>query len=138
MGAITVFRSFRLFRIFKLARSWTSLKRLLKVLVTALSDIKNFSVLVLLFMIISALLGMEMFAYRADLGNSEYPRMNFNNFYDSMLTVFALLTNEDWNNIMYSHMISVSSYSLFYFVAVVVIGNYILLKLFLAILINTF
>ena len=81
LGAITVFRSFRLFRIFKLARSWTSLKRLLSVLISALSDIKNFSVLVLLFMIISALLGMELFAYRAKLETGDYPRMNFNTFY---------------------------------------------------------
>ena len=107
-------------------------------LASALSDIKNFSVLVLLFVVISALLGMEFFAYRAINEDGSYPRLNFNTFFDAVISVFILLTNEEWNTIMYSHMKTAGVFSSIYFVLIVIIGNYILLKLFLAILINNF
>ena len=56
-----------------------------------------------------------------------------------MIAVFVLLTNEEWNNIMIIHVKSMNSYlPVIYFTLVVIIGNFILLKLFLAILINNF
>ena len=56
-----------------------------------------------------------------------------------MIAVFVLLTNEEWNNIMIMHIHSMNSYlPAIFFILVVIIGNFILLKLFLAILINNF
>lgn len=64
--------------------------------------------------------------------------MNFDTFANSLTSVFILLTNESWNIIMYDHIRAVGMpYSIF-FIFVVIFGNYILLKLFIAILIYNF
>lgn len=84
-------------------------------------------------MSVAALLGMELFAYYSPT------RYNFNNFLNSLLVVFMLLTNESWNTIAYTFMYDMNSiYPVIYFVIVIIFGNFILLKLFIAILINNF
>jgi Ion transport protein len=64
LNVLTGFRLLRLFRLFKLARSWESLRLLIQIFIAAIPDIKNFLILVLLFVVISALLGQELFAYK--------------------------------------------------------------------------
>lgn len=62
-AVISVFRGFRLLRIFKLARNWKTFHDLLKTIGRTMKDIRDFSVLVLLFILIYSLLGMEMYAH---------------------------------------------------------------------------
>lgn len=73
-------------------------------------------VLVMLFIIVTALLGREFFSYKIrfdESGNLAHenrlkegisPRENFDTFPDALITIFILLTNEGWNNILYDHM----------------------------------
>jgi hypothetical protein len=63
-SAISAFRAFRLLRVFKIARTWTNLKNILLTMQNTLFDISYFSILMLLFITIYALLGMEFFAHR--------------------------------------------------------------------------
>lgn len=68
-------------------------------------------------------------------------RGNFNNFHNSFITVFQLLTMENWQYILYDSMhFSTMPYSVtaIYFVSWIFIGNFILLNLFLAILLDSF
>jgi len=69
-----------------------------------------------------------------------YPRLHFNTFGFSLITVFALLVNEDWNYVLYIYMQCGTSkaLALLYIGFVVVFGNFFLLQLFLAILIDNF
>ncbi|KAF1773904.1 Voltage-dependent channel, four helix bundle domain [Phytophthora cactorum] len=104
-------RSFRMFALFKLARSWPSLQKLLTTMISTLQEVGNFSVLFLLFLYIYALIGMQTFAnqFRFD----EYgfpidrnheaayiPRANFDTLLWSVVTVFQILTGENWNVVM--------------------------------------
>jgi len=61
-SALNAFRALRLLRMMKLSKSWKALKTLLTQMAASLKGIGNFSVLLLLFMYIFALLGMELFA----------------------------------------------------------------------------
>ncbi|CAD8045308.1 unnamed protein product [Paramecium primaurelia] len=132
-SAIQAFRTLRLFRLFKLARTWISFRKLLSAIAATVGGIAYFIILLLLFMSVAALLGMELFAYKTPY------RYNFNNYLTSMLVVFMLLTNESWNTIAYTFMYDLESiYPVIYFVIVIIFGNFILLKLFIAILINNF
>ncbi|CAK91591.1 unnamed protein product (macronuclear) [Paramecium tetraurelia] len=132
-SAIQAFRTLRLFRLFKLARTWSSFRKLLQAIAATVGGIAYFIILLLLFMSVAALLGMELFAYKTPY------RYNFNNYLSSMLVVFMLLTNEAWNTIAYTFMYDLGSvYPVIYFVIVIIFGNFILLKLFIAILINNF
>ena len=67
---LTIFRSFRLF---KLARHIKSLRNLLTILFNTLLDLRNFTVLLILFMVVVSLFGMEFFAYKARFGEHEHP-----------------------------------------------------------------
>ncbi|CAF5194652.1 unnamed protein product [Rotaria magnacalcarata] len=70
------------------------------------------------------------------------PLQNFNKFATALITVFQILTGEDWNEIMYNGIISQGGpngkgmiYSL-YFIILVLFGNYTLLNVFLAIAVD--
>ena len=148
-GALTAFRAVRLLRIFKLVRSWTSLRVLLKTMWRTLLDIKNFLVLLLIFIFVFALVGREFYAHRVkflpdgaamkNLALGESKRLSFDGFADAMVLVFVILTNENWNYIMYDHIrTNDGPTAVAYFFTLQIFGNFVLLKLFLAILINNF
>ena len=106
-GALLVFRGFRLLRVFKLARSWKSLRTLLNKMYDAKDEICIFGVLLLIFIIIFMILGLEFFAntvYFDANDNIETsakegisPKVNFDNLYNSFTTVFSLLIGNGWN-----------------------------------------
>ena len=93
----------------KLAKTWITLRSLLMTIAATLVDIGYFSILLLLFMIISSLLGMEFFAYNVRI-DGESPRTNCDTFYNAMITVFILLTNESWNFFAYDYMVAFNSW----------------------------
>jgi len=92
-GAISAFRAVRLLRVLKLARSWTSFQVIIKKIGDSLQDIVYFSLLLFLFLYISALLGMELFAGRVVL-DGETPRENFNDFLHAFTTVFIVIIGD--------------------------------------------
>lgn len=56
-----------------------------------------------------------------------------------MITIFIILTNQSWFYIMFDHIRALNDiYVCFFFIIVLIIGNFLLLNLFLAILINNF
>lgn len=66
------------------------------------------------------------------------PRDNFDSFFFSMLTVFQLLTASDIADVMYPSMRTAGMIVLTYFVAIIIIGNFMLFNLFVAIIITGF
>jgi len=90
---------------------------------------------------------MELFANKCkktiddkiDLVNGESPLNSFDSFYEALLTVFVLLTGDQWTSIMLDYYRAVSPYtSLIFFVSFMILGKYMLLNLFLAILLQNF
>jgi len=61
--------------------------------------------LLFLFILIFALLGMQLFGGQFNLPGGT-PETNFNTFPIALLTVFQILTGEDWNEVMYQGIIS--------------------------------
>ena len=69
------------------------------------------------------------------------PRHNFDSFGWAMLSIFQVLTGENWNEVMYDSMRFPQDMAwtvAIYFVSLTIIGNYIFLNLFLAILLDNF
>ena len=151
-GAISSLRAVRLLRVFKLARSWTSFRDLLAKMIITLKDIQYFACLMILFMFIFTLLGLELFAYKIRYNNEDkeepvnddtvtdvyYPRASFNNFGLGFTTIFIVFIGEDWNSVMYDHHRSQGIICVLIFVLIFIWGNLILLNLFLAILLQNF
>ncbi|GMF33384.1 unnamed protein product [Phytophthora lilii] len=71
--------------------------------------------------------------------NAAYiPRANFDTMLWSVVTVFQILTGENWNVVMMDGWRSSGWSAVLYFVSLVVLGNFIVLNLFLAILLGNF
>ena len=66
--------------------------------------------------------------------------MNFDSFFNSFLSVFDILTMENWNNLLFYMLHSKVNIvlSLIYLISWIAIGNYVLLNLFLAIILDGF
>ena len=116
-------------------------------------SVKSFiyiALLLFLFTYIYALLGMCLFGnlhkYEVGMGlsngnNGPVSRGNFDNFHNAFITVFQLLTMENWQYILYDTMYYSSipkPITTLYFISWIFIGNFILLNLFLAILLDSF
>ena len=71
-------------------------------------------------------------------GFGQPPRTNFDSIADSMLTVFVVISGENWNDVWADTAAAVGMWSAPYFVLLVVVGNYIVLNLFVAILLGGF
>ncbi|CAJ0967784.1 unnamed protein product [Ranitomeya imitator] len=85
---ISVLRCIRLLRIFKITRYWTSLNNLVASLLNSVRSIASLLLLLFLFMIIFALLGMQMFGGKFDFEDTEIRRSTFDTFPQALITVF--------------------------------------------------
>mmetsp|Transcript_31531 Transcript_31531/g.76314 ORF Transcript_31531/g.76314 Transcript_31531/m.76314 type:complete len:1933 (-) Transcript_31531:88-5886(-) len=66
------------------------------------------------------------------------PRMNFDNIVNAAITTFQVLTVANWNDDMYDTVASTDPGAALYFYTIIVVGNWMLLNLFIAILIQGF
>ncbi|CAF1611952.1 unnamed protein product [Adineta ricciae] len=65
-------------------------------------------------------------------------RKNFDTLTGAVLTVFQVLTQEDWNEVLYNGMEKTSAWAALYFIALMTFGNYVLFNLLVAILVEGF
>ncbi|MFH4977937.1 hypothetical protein AB6A40_004646 [Gnathostoma spinigerum] len=68
----------------------------------------------------------------------ECERANFDSFSQATLTVFQILTQEDWNMVLFNGMAKTTPWAALYFVALMTFGNYVLFNLLVAILVEGF
>ncbi|KAF4136991.1 Ion transport protein [Phytophthora infestans] len=151
-GSVASLRSFRLLRVFKLARNWKSLRELLEMVGRALASIANFGVLLFIFIYIYALVGMQFFGNTMRFDSNGYPtpyniydywsgtvpRLHFDTFLWSAITVFKIITTDNWNEDMYNVIRSSGMFAALYTISLIVFGNFIMMNLFLALLLDNF
>ena len=149
MGVVEVFlssshfavlRAFRLLRLFKLARYMSTIQKQLTVMLRTLDSVVTFLILLFLFVFILAIMGMHLFGGRLGVEGdmSEIPRHNFDGFFISLITVFQVMTTEEWTYVMYDAMLSTTQYASIYFVVLLTFGTHILINLFIAIMVDGF
>ncbi|KRZ53451.1 Voltage-dependent calcium channel type A subunit alpha-1 [Trichinella nativa] len=97
---ISVLRALRLLRIFKVTKYWTSLRNLVVSLMNSMRSIISLLFLLFLFILIFALLGMQLFGGEFNFPEGR-PSTHFDTFPVALITVFQILTGEDWNEVMY-------------------------------------
>ena len=74
-----------------------------------------------------------------------WPRENFNDIWQSLVTVFIVIIAEDWNAVMYLYVRAYGYESsggrplaIFFFITLFVVGNTIMMALFTALLLKNF
>uniref|UniRef100_A0AAZ1WXZ8 Sodium channel protein n=1 Tax=Oreochromis aureus TaxID=47969 RepID=A0AAZ1WXZ8_OREAU len=141
---LSVLRSFRLMRVFKLAKSWPTLNMLIKIIGNSVGALGNLTLVLAIIVFIFAVVGMQLFGknYKDCVcriaEDCELPRWHMYDFFHSFLIIFRVLCGE-WIETMWDCMeVSGQTMCLIVFMMVLVIGNLVVLNLFLALLLSSF
>uniref|UniRef100_A0A8C3IHS6 Sodium voltage-gated channel alpha subunit 2 n=1 Tax=Chrysemys picta bellii TaxID=8478 RepID=A0A8C3IHS6_CHRPI len=141
---LSVLRSFRLLRVFKLAKSWPTLNMLIKIIGNSVGALGNLTLVLAIIVFIFAVVGMQLFgkSYKECVckisNDCELPRWHMHDFFHSFLIVFRVLCGE-WIETMWDCMeVAGQAMCLIVFMMVMVIGNLVVLNLFLALLLSSF
>lgn len=73
-----------------------------------------------------------------EIGTDGFPRENFYHFSDAVLSNFQIMSGEDWAPMMYRYMNCSGQWAVLYFVFVVVVTNFFLLNIFVAVILENF
>ncbi|XP_045484125.1 sodium channel protein para isoform X34 [Pieris rapae] len=139
---LSVLRSFRLLRVFKLAKSWPALNLIISIMGRTVGALGNLTFVLCIIIFIFAVMGMQLFGknytdYVDRFPGGELPRWNFTDFMHSFMIVFRVLCGE-WIESMWDCMLVGDVSCIPFFLATVVIGNLVVLNLFLALLLSNF
>ncbi|NWY41886.1 SCN5A protein, partial [Sylvia atricapilla] len=142
-GTLSVLRSFRLLRVFKLAKSWPTLNTLIKIICNSLGALSNLTLVLAIIIFIFAIVGVQLFGRNyahncTKLSKGCGVRWHMKDFFHSFLVVFRILCGE-WIETMWDCMVVAEpSLCLVVFLLVMVIGNLVVLNLFIALLLSSF
>ncbi|XP_071416747.1 sodium channel protein type 5 subunit alpha-like [Pithys albifrons albifrons] len=142
-GTLSVLRSFRLLRVFKLAKSWPTLNTLIKIICNSLGALSNLTLVLGIIIFIFAIVGVQLFgkSYKENctkINEDCKPRWHMMDFFHSLLVVFRILCGE-WIETMWDCMVVAEPpRCLFVFLLVLVLGNLVVLNLFIALLLSSF
>ncbi|KQS30198.1 uncharacterized protein Dere_GG19319, isoform AY [Drosophila erecta] len=139
---LSVLRSFRLLRVFKLAKSWPTLNLLISIMGRTMGALGNLTFVLCIIIFIFAVMGMQLFGknyhdHKDRFPDGDLPRWNFTDFMHSFMIVFRVLCGE-WIESMWDCMYVGDVSCIPFFLATVVIGNLVVLNLFLALLLSNF
>ena len=138
-SAITVLRTLRLFRLIKLMKQWQSLQQFIECIVRCTRGLGPFFIILALFMFISTLSGMSIFAGKFDHADDKFgSRANFDSFFLSFVTTFQIISGENWNLILLTSMDHNPYIGAFFCILIYSLGFIIVLNVFLAIMLESF
>lgn len=126
-GFAAIARLMRVFRVLRLFTSRPELKAILDMLIRAIPSIIDIVILMFIIFYIYAIVGNFYF--------EDLPSGLWSDFLVSMLTLFRVLTFEDWTDVMYEAM-EVYPWAWAYFVSFVIIAAFVFFNLFVAVIIG--
>ena len=123
----------------RILRPLKYMKVITKVVVNKFYSFIYICLLLVLFIIIYTLIGNQIYINQLN-NNATGIRQTFDNFYFSFLSVFQLVTIENWNDIETITLNSSvpTAFTIFYLLSLIFFGNYIFLNLFLGVLLEGF
>ncbi len=122
-----VARLFRIFRVLRLITARPELKKIIDMLIGVIPSIVDIVVLMFIIFYIYAILGNFLF--------EDVKSGLWDNLLVAMLTLFRILTFEDWTDVMYEAM-EIHSWSWIYFVSFIILAAFVLYNLFVAVIIG--
>ncbi|CAH2089702.1 unnamed protein product [Euphydryas editha] len=144
VDGLSVLRGLRLLRVLKLAQSWTTMKVLLSIIISTIGALGNLTFVLVIVIYIFAVIGMQLFSksYTPEKFDPDpVPRWNFNDFFHSFMMIFRILCGE-WIeplwDCMRAEQATGAESCFFIFLPALVMGNFMVLNLFLALLLNSF
>ena len=117
----------RLLRVLRLISAVSELRLIVSALVRSIPSVGHVIMLMSIVVYIYAVMGYYLF--------HEHDPENWRNLGISVLTLFNIITLEGWTEIMYTAM-EAHGWAWVYFVSFVVVGTFVVINLFIAIIIN--
>jgi hypothetical protein len=154
LSFLRILRMLRVARVLRLMKSWKGLYKIVSTFLKVVPQMTNLFILMVLFMLIFSLLGMQIFGGKfneaagfsplpclggvcPDPSLQELPRFHFDYFVPAIMTVFVLMTGE-WVDAMDPGVGAVGGAASLYYLGVVVVGRYLIINLLIAIVLNAF
>ncbi len=126
-GFAIVARLARLMRLLRLVSAVQELRLIVATLVRSIPSMLHIVVLMSLIVYVYAIIGFQLF--------HEHDPEHWRNLGISLLSLFRVVTLEDWTDIMYKAM-EYHPLTWMYFVSFVVLGTFVVINLFIAVVIN--
>ena len=126
-GFAIVARMARLLRLLRLVSAVQELRLIVATLVRSIPSMLHIVVLMSLIVYVYAIIGYQLF--------HEHDPEHWRNLGISLLSLFRVVTLEDWTDIMYKAM-ELHPLTWMYFVSFVVLGTFVVINLFIAVVIN--
>jgi len=122
-----VARMARLLRVLRLISTLPELRLIVNTLLRSLPGMGNIMLLMSVVFYIYGVAGQQFF--------HEVDPEHWGNLGISLLTLFRIVTLEDWTDLMYTAM-AAYPYSWIYFVSFVIVGTFVIINLFIAVVID--
>ncbi len=120
-------RTVRLLRILRLVTAVPELRLIISTLIKSLPGLGNVILLLSIVFYVYAIAGYHMF--------HQHDPFHWNSLGISLITLFRILTLEDWTDVMYAAM-ELYPWAWLYFVSFVVVAAFIVINMFIAVVIN--
>jgi hypothetical protein len=127
LGFLRVFRIFRVVRLTKILRRIKSMRLIIVSISKAIINVSYIIAIIIMFILIFVLLGMSLLS-----GNIHYQ-----SFLEAVYTTYQILTLESWNELLIE-MWPMNYLCFFYFLAWIILGNFVLFNLFISVLLQSF
>ncbi|CAG9330463.1 SCN4A_7 [Blepharisma stoltei] len=138
LRAIRILRIFRVVRVLRLFRYLQTMTHILKKLQKNTMNFFYLMIFLSLFVLIFTILGLQLYSRKLNYTEA-HDQYNWDTFYFAFLSTFQIMTEENWNNQVYTTMRSSYGYAGVLFPAFwIMLGNYILLNIFLALVLDMF
>ena len=124
----TLLRIVRLLRVFRLITVMPELRVLIRGLLRSIAPLASVALLTLLLFYVYGMVGWLLF--------EEHDPENWNSLGKAMLTLFSVLTLEEWTEIQRTAL-EYTSWAWVYFVSFVLISSFLLLNMVIAVVINS-
>jgi hypothetical protein len=139
LRSIRILRAFRVLRITRLIRSLNYMRIIMNVITSVINEFVYVFLLLFLFIFIFTLLGMQIFGGAFVPQSVSGIRQNYDTFFNAFFVVFQVMTIENWNDIETATCLStVGPWGVLFLVSWIFLGNWILLSLLQAILLDGF
>ncbi|MDX8405299.1 MAG: ion transporter [Mariprofundus sp.] len=122
-----VARLARLLRVLRLISAIPELRLIVATLMRSIPSMGNIMLLMGVIFYIYAVAGQQLF--------HEHDPEHWRNLGISLLTLFRIVTLEDWTDVMYTAM-ALNPYNWIYFVSFVIMGTFVIINLFIAVVLN--
>jgi hypothetical protein len=139
LRSIRILRAFRVLRITRLIRSLSYMRIIMGVVTSIISEFIYVFLLLSLFVFIYTLLGMQIFGGNFPSETVTGIRQNYDTFFNALFTIFQIMTIENWNDIeLPTYLSSMGTWGILFLLSWIFLGNWILLNLLQAILLDGF